>query len=124
MLADEDTREFGEWYDTRRRDGSGGSAWSLRSILGARIRSREPSATGTLGEGVVWREKSDPFSDEAALVRDEETGYVASAVTVAERPPGQRQSHSASRDYVQVQRLDRRIEEEAALSQRYVHSFP
>ncbi|KAF8239707.1 galactose oxidase [Tricholoma matsutake] len=103
MLADEDTREFGEWYDARRRDGSDGSAWSLRNILGARIRSREPSATSTLGEGTVFREKSDPFSDELALVRAKESGQVALAVAADEKSQGLRQtSSSSSRDYVQV----------------------
>lgn len=99
MLADEDT-EFGGWYDARKRDGSGGSAWSLRSILGARIRSREPSATG---EGAARREKSDPFSDKVALVRDADTGYPVPAVTAAGKSWERRQiSYSSTKDYVQV----------------------
>lgn len=109
MFADED-REFGEWYDARRRDGSGGSAWSLRSVLAARIRSRQASASSSLGEGMVQREKSDPFSDEAA--------YVPLAVT---RAQGQRQiSHSNTRDYVQVGQLDDHLEDEVSPSQRSV----
>jgi hypothetical protein len=116
MLADEDTREFGEWYDARRRDGSGGSAWSFRSILGARIRSREPSATSTLGERMAWREKLDPFSDEAALAQDAETGYVASAVA-------RHTSYSSTRDYVQVEQLDDRVGDEAAASTRYAQAL-
>jgi hypothetical protein len=92
MLADEDTRDFGEWYNARRRDGTGGSSWSLRSILAPRMRSREPS-TGTIG-GSSWKEKEDPFSDGAALMRDEETGHLGAAA--AGRPNGRRQVSYAS----------------------------
>lgn len=100
MLADED-REC-EWYEAGRRDGSGGSVWSLRSVLGARVRSHQPSASSATGEGTVRREKSDPFSDEAALRQDEKTEYVPSAVT---RTQGQI-NYSGTRDYVQVEQLD------------------
>lgn len=100
MLADEDTRDFGEWYDARRRDGTGGSSWSLRSILGTRMRSREPS-TGTAG-GASWKEKEDPFSDSTALISDEETGYLGASASG--RPHGRRQisytSTRSGRSYV------------------------
>jgi hypothetical protein len=120
MLADEDTSEFWGWYDARSRDRSGGSVWSLRSIFDARIRSREPSATSTLG-GMVWREKSDPFADDAAVLRDTETGYALSAVTAAGRPQGLRQT-SLSRDYVQLEQVDDHVEDQATLLPRYVHA--
>ncbi|KAJ3568723.1 hypothetical protein NP233_g5529 [Leucocoprinus birnbaumii] len=71
MLADEDTREFGEWYNARRRDGTAGSSFSLRSILGARFRSREPS-TYSRGSGGHRHEKTDPFSDGTSLMHDQE----------------------------------------------------
>ncbi|KAF9451905.1 hypothetical protein P691DRAFT_785787 [Macrolepiota fuliginosa MF-IS2] len=71
MLADEDTRDFGEWYNTRRRDGTGGSSWSLRSILGARFRSREPS-TFSLGSASHRPERTDPFSDGTSLIMYDE----------------------------------------------------
>jgi hypothetical protein len=68
MLADEDTREFGQ-IGSRfgvRRDGSGGSSWSLRSmrdLLTGKPRSRE--ATGASGMSSVpstpWLEKANPF---------------------------------------------------------------
>lgn len=94
MLADEDTRDFGEWYDERRRDGTGGSSWSLKSILGSRVRSREPSIASTAG----GREKGDPFTDGAMLMRDEETGYAAGG---SGRPHGRRQmSYTSAKSYV------------------------
>ncbi|KAK7050849.1 hypothetical protein VNI00_004960 [Paramarasmius palmivorus] len=73
MLADEDTREFG-WSDWRRRNNS---SWSLMSFM-KRGRSREASTSsyGNLSTGSPWREKNDPFSDGAALMQDEETGYI------------------------------------------------
>ncbi|KAF9532457.1 hypothetical protein CPB83DRAFT_846822 [Crepidotus variabilis] len=79
MLADEDAQSFGEWYNNQRRQGTGGSSWSLRSILG-RTRSRNASAV-SYGTGLPtpWREKSDPFSDGAPPMRDEETGFVGAA---------------------------------------------
>ncbi|KAF5359254.1 hypothetical protein D9756_003093 [Leucocoprinus leucothites] len=73
MLADEDTRDFGEWYNARRRDGTTGSSFSLRSILGARFRSREPS-TYSRGSGGHRQEKTDPFSDGTSLVHGQEPG--------------------------------------------------
>jgi Galactose oxidase, central domain len=68
MLADEDTRSFGEWYTSRSRDGTDGSSWSLKSILGGgtRLLSREASTAsrGTnTGSRRNWREKIDPFAD-------------------------------------------------------------
>ena len=101
MLADEDTRSFGEWYNARRRDGTGGSSWSLRSILGGgtRLRSRETSVTSHAS--APWREKADPFSDNAALMRDEETGFVGTAYAAGSRPQTRRElsyaSHTSSR---------------------------
>jgi hypothetical protein len=71
MLADEDTREFGEWYNARRRDGTGGSSWSLKSVFGARFRSRDPSIFGSSSHR---QEKTDPFSDGASLMQDQEPG--------------------------------------------------
>jgi hypothetical protein len=65
MLADEDTRQFGGESVYGLRDGSGGSAWSLLSAFGgAPPRSSHSSAP--------WREKSDPFSDSAALMMQDE----------------------------------------------------
>ncbi|TFK33222.1 hypothetical protein BDQ12DRAFT_637787 [Crucibulum laeve] len=100
MLADEDTREFGDWWDDRRRDGTGGSSWSLRTILSRRMRSREPSVRS--GGGTPWREKSDPFGDGASLMmRDEENGYVGIAPLgglPAVRPQGRREySYTSTR---------------------------
>ena len=34
ILADQDTPGFGEWYNSRGRDGTGGSSWLLKNILG------------------------------------------------------------------------------------------
>jgi hypothetical protein len=73
MLADEDTREFG-WGYMRAHEASAGSTWSLRSVGalfgGTRrnIWSREPSASSTANTHL--REKTDPFSDGAALLLD------------------------------------------------------
>ncbi|EEB87325.1 hypothetical protein MPER_15368, partial [Moniliophthora perniciosa FA553] len=46
-----------------------------------RTRSRDASASsyGDLSTGSPWREKNDPFSDGAALMQDEETGYIGAA---------------------------------------------
>ncbi|KAF8071852.1 hypothetical protein FPV67DRAFT_901898 [Lyophyllum atratum] len=94
MLADEDSRDFGAWHDARRRDGTGGSSWSLMSIIGSRKRSREPSIAGSVG-GASWKEKIDPFQDGAALMRDEETSYGGTS-----RPHGRRQlSYTSTRSY-------------------------
>ena len=85
MLADEDTRSFGEWYG---RDGSRRSSWSLslKSILGGgtRLSSREASTTsrGTNSgsRNTHWREKSDPFADgTSSLLHDEDTGFMGVA---------------------------------------------
>ena len=79
MLDDEDTRSFGEWYTSRGRDGTGGSSWSLKSILGGgtRLASREASTgsrgTNTGGRNTPWREKPDAFTDGTSLLHDEGT---------------------------------------------------
>lgn len=80
MLADEDTRSFGGWYD---RDGRRGSSWSLKSILGGgtRLPSREASTTsrGTNSgsRNTPWREKSDPFADgTSSLPHDEDNDFM------------------------------------------------
>ncbi|KAJ4477401.1 hypothetical protein J3R30DRAFT_216254 [Lentinula aciculospora] len=78
MLADEDTRDFGPWYGRRKRDGTGDSSWSLRSFM--KIRGREGSTSSYTSLATPFREKSDPFSDGAALMGDEETGFVGAAV--------------------------------------------
>ena len=81
MLADEDTRSFGEWYASRGKDGTGGSSWSLKSILGGgtRLASREASTgsrgTNAGGRNTPWREKSD-LADGTSLLRDEDTGLM------------------------------------------------
>ena len=48
MLADEDTRSFGEWYASGGKEGTEGSSWSLKSILGG-------------GSGLLSREATYPF---------------------------------------------------------------
>lgn len=100
MLADEDTRSLGEWYNARRRDGRGNSSWSLLSMLGGARRSRNASTTshGTGGLPTSWREKGDPFSDGAAVVRDEETGFIGAAAVGAygSRPHSRREMSYAS----------------------------
>lgn len=69
MLADEDTRDFGEWYNARRRDGTGGSSWSLMSVFGGRFRSRDASI---FSYGSHHQERTDPFSDGISLIQDRE----------------------------------------------------
>lgn len=97
MLADEDTRDFGEWYDARRGDGVASSSWSLRSILGGRLRSGEPSFDGT-ATGAPWGEKADPFSDDATATGDEELGIAGAAGVPVSRPVGLREtSYSSTR---------------------------
>ena len=86
MLADEDTRSFGEWYASRGGDGTGGSSWSLKNILGggARLASREASigshGTNTGGRNTPWREKS-VLADGTSLLHDEGTGLMEVATT-------------------------------------------
>lgn len=95
MLADEDTRDFNEWY--RNAYGTGESSWSLRTLFGNRMR-REASGISSISSFTAHGEKYDPFSDGASLLHDEETGYmgaaapgVASAVAAAGlRPPHSR----------------------------------
>jgi len=98
MLADEDTRSFGEWYRVQESDAAG-SSWSLRSILGGgthRLASREPSfgSRGTASKTTPWAEKDDPFSDGARAIHDEETGFIGAAV--ASRPSARRETSHAS----------------------------
>ena len=104
MLADEDTRSFGEWYNSRGRDGTGGSSWSLKNILGGgnRLMSREASTAsrGTTvgGRNTPWREKSDSFTDGTSLLRDEGTDFMGVATANGSRPNGRRQiSHASSK---------------------------
>ena len=81
MLADEDTRSFGEWYASRGRDGTGESSWSLKSILagGTRLASREASTgsrgTNTGGRNTPRKDKSDAYADGTSLLHDEGTGF-------------------------------------------------
>ena len=105
MLADEDTRSFGEWYSSRGRDGTGGSSWSLRNILGGgtRLASREASTTSrgtnTGGRNTPRREKLDSFSDGTSLLRDEDTGImevVATSGPTRSRANGHRLMSQAS----------------------------
>lgn len=98
MLADEDTREFGEWYGARRRDGTGGSSWSLNRILGARFRSREPSI---ISHGSHRHERTDPFSDGASLVYNEDPMTPGNDTSM--RPHNRRQTSyfsTGSRSYI------------------------
>ena len=90
MLADEDTRSFGEWYASRGGDGTGGSSWSLKSILGGgRLASREASTasrgTNAGGRNTPWREKSD-LADGTSLLRDEDTGLMEVVTSGPTRP--------------------------------------
>ena len=83
MLADEDTKDLGEWYNARKRDGTEGSSWSLTSALG---KSRFPSSNS---RRVASREGTDPFADNDSFTRDEETGFIGAASTDG-RPRGGR----------------------------------
>ncbi|KAF5382121.1 hypothetical protein D9615_004434 [Tricholomella constricta] len=126
MLADEDTRDFGAWYDGRRRDGTGGSSWSLMSIISPRKRSREPSIAGSTG-GASWKEKAEPFTDGVALMRDEESGYAGTS-----RLQGRRQmSFASTRTYndpfadpIQEEPLDSYVDEGDTPTQPYLHPLP
>jgi hypothetical protein len=89
MLADEDTKDLGEWYNARKRDGTGGSSWSLKSALG---NSRFPSSNR---RRVASREGTDPFADDDSFIRDEETGFIGAASTDG-RPRGRRDMSYAS----------------------------
>ncbi|KAL1666815.1 hypothetical protein GGF50DRAFT_49785, partial [Schizophyllum commune] len=80
MLADEDTRDFSEWYRNATYGQGNGSSWSLRTLFGGRMR-REASGFSSIST-VTRGEKGgdrDPFGDGASLLRDEETGYVGAA---------------------------------------------
>ena len=98
MLADEDTRSFGEWYNARRRDRTSGSSWALRSILGGGTRLQSRDASMTSHSSVPRREKTDPFSDGAALMRDEETGFVETTYSAELRRELSYASHTSSRN--------------------------
>ncbi|KAH9481303.1 Adagio protein 2 [Psilocybe cubensis] len=98
MLADEDTRSFGEWYNARKREGRGGSSWSLLNMFGGgtpRLRSRQASSTGRSVRSTPWVEKHDPFSDGATSMKDEETGFIGAAA-LDHRPHTRRESSYAS----------------------------
>ena len=70
ILADEDTREFDRWYaQSRRGDRISGSSWSLRSIIGQRVETWEPSMSSSLGMA-TRREKTDSSADTSMLVGD------------------------------------------------------
>lgn len=98
MLADEDTREFGEWYNARRRDGTGGSSWSLNRMFGGRFRSREPSI---LSHGSHRQERTDPFSDGASLMYNDDSA--TPGIGTSTRPHNRRQTSyfsTGSQSYV------------------------
>jgi hypothetical protein len=90
MLADEDTRQFGLASFHGTADGSAGSSWSLRSVgaMMRGIRSREASVSSTPRAGTPWQEKTDPFSDGTALMRDEEVGLVGASPSHSVRMAG------------------------------------
>jgi len=74
MLADEDARSLGEWYNHPKS--VVGSTWSLKSILGAgmKTRSRHPSSGGLPSSP---SEEKDPFADTENITRDEHTGLIS-----------------------------------------------
>lgn len=92
MLADEDDRSIGDWYNDRRGDGTAGSSWSLKSILGAGAIRRE-SSVGSYASA-PWREKLDPFSDGPSLMQDENRGFIGGATTSRGYRQVNRSSHS------------------------------
>jgi len=71
MLADEDMPEFGRRSGTRRWSGTGKSSLSLKSLLGIRFRSHEPS-TSSRGSSSRLREKTGSSSDGVSLMYDQE----------------------------------------------------
>ena len=85
MLADEDTREFGRWYTRSRQDRLSGSSWSLRSILGQRVGTREPSMSSSLGMA-TRREKTDSSTDTAVLIGDQDGVYPTTSQVRLPRP--------------------------------------
>ncbi|KAJ7762006.1 hypothetical protein DFH07DRAFT_416564 [Mycena maculata] len=115
MLADEDTRDFGGWYEDEDghssrfgplRQGSGGSTWSLMSVFRPKPRREASAASGfsfgsrinsrgasLLGHGEGPSEK-DPFRDEMFL-RDAAAGG-AGVLATSTRPTGHRQASYAS----------------------------
>ena len=69
MLADEDVYDDGQWLYLRRMHDAERSSWSFKSFVSNHPRSREPSAT-ELSVATHRREKSNPFSDEQALLEE------------------------------------------------------
>lgn len=108
MLADEDTQEFGDWYNARRREGTGGSSWSLKSLFGARFRSRDPSI---FGSGSHRQEKTDPFSDGTSLMQDQEPGPSLSEGKERSRHGGQ-VSHRTTSSYSYIDPFEDPAQEE------------
>ena len=105
MLADEDTRSFGEWYTSRSGDGTDGSSWSLKSILGGgtRLLSREASTasrgtnTGSR-RNTPWREKIDPFADGTSSQDTNFLGVATASGPTRPRANGRRlMSHASSK---------------------------
>ncbi|KAL1683351.1 hypothetical protein EV122DRAFT_201789, partial [Schizophyllum commune] len=88
MLADEDSRDFSEWYRSAAYGAGNGSSWSLRTLFGGRMR-REASGFSSISTVTGRGEKGDdrdPFGDGASLLRDEETGYVGNSRHTLENP--------------------------------------
>ncbi|KAJ7455225.1 hypothetical protein B0H11DRAFT_2067149 [Mycena galericulata] len=115
MLADEDLRDFGGWYEEGdghssrmgRRQGSGGSNWSLMSVFRPRPR-REGSAASNISYGsrlhshggsllghTEGPSEKDPFRDDSFL-HDAAAAGGAGILASSTRPRGQRQSSFAS----------------------------
>ncbi|KAF8656223.1 hypothetical protein AX16_002659 [Volvariella volvacea WC 439] len=82
MLADEDTREFGEWHPHRRGGTDNSSwSWSWKSIVAPQRPSRTPSSNASRMN--TFEEKGNPFADDASLLRDED--IVLAAVSTNEK---------------------------------------
>ena len=92
MLADEDARSLGEWYNRQRS--VAGSTWSLKSILvgGMRTRGRQASTTTSPNFG-----EKDPFADQESVMRDERTGLISLTTRVPSRLSRQETSHHSWR---------------------------
>ncbi|KIK66584.1 hypothetical protein GYMLUDRAFT_238850 [Collybiopsis luxurians FD-317 M1] len=120
MLADEDTRDFEPWYGRRKRDGTGDSSWSLMSFMKMR---REGSTSSYASLGSPFREKSDPFSDGAALLRDEETGYVGAAAR-GHGSSVNRPSHNRGMSYASSLSAASYIDQDAGYSGATIYRDP
>lgn len=94
MLADEDARSLGEWYNRPRS--VVGSTWSLKSILGAgmKTRSRHPSSGGFPPSP---SEEKDPFTDTENITRDEHTGLISLTARTPTRLSRRETSHHSWR---------------------------